>query len=70
MGVYYFKELTFPKTIVQLKILTLKPYNFRISKNFNQEVRVVVGCAWSNSYASLVLGKLLAWCIHKSIYAR
>ena len=69
-GVYYFKELTFPKTIVQLNILILKPYNFRIFKIFNQEVRVVVGCAWSNSYASLVLCKLPGWCIHKSIYAR
>ena len=35
----------------------------------NQEARVVLGYASSNSYASLVLSKLPA-CIHNSIYAR
>ena len=34
-----------------------------------QEVRVTLGCASSNSYASFVLSKLPA-CIHNSIYAR
>ena len=33
------------------------------------QTRVALGCAWSNSYAFLVLSKLPA-CIHNSIYAR
>ena len=39
------------------------------SLDSTQEARVALGCASSNSYASLVLSKLPA-CIHNSMYAR
>ena len=45
-----------------------KIYNFSI-EILSQEAVVALGCAWSNSYASLVLSKPPA-CIDNSIDAR